>query len=243
MKRPSIHQLASSSTILIACLFGAGAAYAMGVVPETSVVIVDEADGEGAISVKNTDAVPTLLYTTIRHLPEDPAELLVVTPPVARVEPGASQLVRFVLDAGEPLKTQRLSRVVFEGIPPKQAGKNEIRAVIQQDLPVIVTPRDLPRNDTPWTLLTWSLHGGELVLRNDSPYVVRLEQKVQLMPQQQFAVLPKPYVLPGESLSVALASPIDAKQVRIFPATVYGYSVEHYDAPLDAAAGSAAARR
>ncbi|RDK01604.1 fimbria/pilus chaperone family protein [Paraburkholderia lacunae] len=236
MKNPSIRKLATLLTALIACLLGAGASHAMGVVPETSVIIVNEADGEGSITVKNTDSTPTLLYTTIRHIPEDQADLLVATPPIARVEPGASQLVRFVLDTNEPLKAQRLSRVIFEGIPPKRPSKNEIQTVIQQNLPVIVSPRDLARNDEPWKLLKWSSQDGELILRNDSRYVVRLEQKVQLLPQQQIVVLPKPYVLPGDSIKVALESPVDAQQVRIFPATVYGYSVEHYDAPLGATA-------
>ncbi|MCW5138648.1 fimbria/pilus chaperone family protein [Burkholderia cenocepacia] len=219
--------------LLAGCLLGPAAVHAMGVVPETSVVIVDEADGEGTISVKNTDDHPTLLHTTIEPIPEDDAVLVVVTPPIARVEGGAVQLVRFVL-----------ARASFSGIPPQRPGRNEIRTIIRQNLPVLIQPRDLARNDAPWTLLKWSVEGGELVVRNDSRYVVRLEQKVQLLPTRQIVSLPTPYVLAGQTRRIALAErPATLEQVRIFPATVYGYSVEHYDAALAPRAADAASHR
>ncbi|PCE24648.1 fimbria/pilus chaperone family protein [Burkholderia ubonensis] len=246
MKSPAIHSLRLSLFVpLLGCLIGANAVHGMGVVPDTSVVIVDEADGEGTISVRNTDNQPTLLHTTIEPIPEDQAELVIVTPPVARVERGAVQLVRFVLAGNEPLATQRLARVTFSGIPPKRQGRNEIRTILRQNLPVLVQPRDLARNDAPWELLKWSIEGGELVVRNDSRYVVRLEQKVQLLPTQQIVSLPAPYVLAGQARRIAFASGAAAmpERVRLFPATVYGYSVDHYDAPLDLGTAGAVTRR
>ncbi|WYX26545.1 fimbria/pilus periplasmic chaperone [Achromobacter xylosoxidans] len=72
-------------------------AAAAGVVPESSVLIVDEATGEGTMIVQNTDAAPVLLYTTIENVAEDPEEMVVATPPMARLEAGQSQLVRFML--------------------------------------------------------------------------------------------------------------------------------------------------
>lgn len=48
--------------------------------PESSVLIVDEATGEGTMVVQNTDAAPVLLYTTIENIAEDPEEMVVVTP-------------------------------------------------------------------------------------------------------------------------------------------------------------------
>lgn len=35
-------------------------------VPETTLLLIDEANHGGAMSVKNTDSIPTLLYTSIR---------------------------------------------------------------------------------------------------------------------------------------------------------------------------------
>jgi len=245
MKFSARHCLrASLLAPLLGCLIGSTTAHAMGVVPETSVVIVDEADGEGTVSVRNTDSRPTLLHTTIEPIPEDPAERVIVTPPIARVEGGAVQLVRFVLAGNEPLATQRLARVSFSGIPPKRQGKNEIQTIIRQNLPVLIQPHDLARNDKPWELLTWSIEDGALAVRNDSRYVVRLEQKVQLLPSQQIVTLPAPYVLAGQTRRIALArGTATPERVRLFPATVYGYSVDHYDAALAPAAADTVTHR
>jgi len=228
--------------LLAAALLGAHGVHATGVMPETSVVIVNEADGEATINVKNTEASPVLLYTSLRDVPEDPASLLLVTPPMARVEPGQQQLVRFILDSSAPLKTQRLKRVVFEGIPNVGKGKNEIKMTIRQNVPLIIHPKELAPKQDPWTLLKWSVEGDALVVRNDSPYVVRLDQVVQLMPQKTSVELPKPYVLPGEKLTVKAqaAALAGSAGVRLSPATVYGYSVDRYDAPLGSAPPGAA---
>jgi P pilus assembly chaperone PapD len=238
MKRPFLLK-----ALVAACVLGAHGAHATGVAPETSVVIVNEADGEATINVKNTDASPVLLYTSLMDVPEDPEKLLVVTPPMARVEPAQSQLVRFILDSPAPLKTERLKRVVFEGIPNVGKGKNEVKVTVRQNVPLIIHPKDLAPSQDPWTLLKWSVEGDALVVRNDSPYVVRLDQAVQLMPQKTALDLPKPYVLPGETLTVKAPQAgafTGSRQVRLSPATVYGYSVDSYDAPLGSAPPRAA---
>lgn len=232
----------STSIGLVASLLCAGPVHAIGVVPETSVVIVDAADGESTIGVKNTDATPTLLYTSIVDLPEDRDDLVLVTQPMSRVEAGRTQLVRFVLHGNTPIKVQRLKRVTFEGIPPLKPGEHVIKTVVRQDLPLIIHPRGLARDEAPWKHLTWSIEGDDIVARNDSPYVVRLAQRLEIMPRHITVTLPKSYVLPGETLHARASGPLaDATHVRLFPATVYGFSVKHFDAPLASAQGRGAA--
>ncbi|MFC5475748.1 hypothetical protein [Paraherbaspirillum soli] len=54
--------------IQAACLLGllaGGASHATGVLPDTSVVIVNEEDGEGAINIKNTDGKPVASNTKV----------------------------------------------------------------------------------------------------------------------------------------------------------------------------------
>src|ERR1700754_1340093 len=134
--------------------------YADGMLPETSVVIVYEEKGEAAINVRNSDARPSLLHVTLQDIAEDVEPLLFVTPPVSRVEPGENQLVRFILRHAGPLKTQRLKRVVFEGIPPKnrlEPGRASVAVNIRQNLPVILHPKGLPMNREPWKGLVWSM--------------------------------------------------------------------------------------
>jgi P pilus assembly chaperone PapD len=210
-------------------------AYADGMVPDTSVVIVNEATGETAVSVTNTDASLALLHITIENIPEDAESLVFVTPPLARVEASKTQLVRFILQSEKPLLTQRLKRVIFEGIPQNkpaaEAGHARVGVTVCQNLPIILHPAGLALNRTPWTDLKWSLQDGQLTVRNETPYVVRLAQEVQLLPSGNAAMLPRTYVLPGDQISVAVSAKA-AAQVRIHPATVYGFAVPAYDAPL-----------
>ena len=210
-------------------------AQADGMVPDTSVVIVYENDGEASVSVTNTDSQLALLHVTLEDIPEDNEPLLVVTPPLSRVEPGKSQLVRFILQDQVPLKSQRLKRVIFEGMPKSrpatEAGHARVGVTVRQNLPVIIHPKGLATNRTPWTGLTWAFENNELLVSNDTPYVVRLAQELRLLPGDGKAMLPRTYVLPGERLRVPATGP-GARTVRLQPATLYGFAVAAYDAPI-----------
>lgn len=210
-----------------------------GMEPETSVVIVYEENGEATINIKNTDAAPALLHSVIQNVPEDLAPLLIVTPPIARVEPGETQLVRFISTLTEPLKTQRLKRVTFEGIPQARAeGRATIGITIRQDLPLILHPKGLPRNQEPWKLLKWKLRGDRLTVHNDSAYVVRMGLEVHLLPSRHPAILPRTYILPGEVLSTSIEGAVaKVSGIEIQPATVYGYSATAYEASVVVEAG------
>ena len=216
-------------------MWGPPLVLADGMVPDTSVVIVNEADGEASVSVTNTDAKLALLHVTLENIPEDTASRLFVTPPLSRVEPAKSQLIRFILQTPEPLKTQHLMRVIFEGMPQGktagQAGHARVGVTVRQNLPVILHPKDLAPNRTPWTGLVWSLKNQQLSVHNPTPYVVRMAQELKLLPGDGSALLPRTYVLPGETLSVA-ASQALATTVQLQPATVYGFAVEPYQAPI-----------
>lgn len=216
-------------------LWGPSLVLADGMVPDTSVVIVNEADGEASVSVTNTDAKLALLHVTLENIPEDTTSRLFVTPPLSRVEPSKSQLIRFILQTPEPLQTQHLMRVIFEGMPQGktagQAGHARVGVTVRQNLPVILHPKGLAPNRTPWTGLTWSLQNSQLSVHNPTPYVVRMAQELKLLPGDGSALLPRTYVLPGETLKVA-ASQATASTVQLQPATVYGFAVAPYQAPI-----------
>ncbi|PRA28752.1 fimbria/pilus chaperone family protein [Pseudomonas poae] len=206
-----------------------------GMIPDTSVVIVYEAEGEASVSVTNSDNRLALLHVTLEDIPEDREQLVVVTPPLSRVDASKSQLVRFILQSPEPLKTQRLKRVIFEGMPQGQAateaGHARVGVTVRQNLPLIIHPKGLARNAKPWTGLNWALRDGTLHVSNPSPYVVRLAQDLRLLPGDGKAMLPRTYVLPGETLSVP-APGSSAHTVRLQPATVYGFAVAAYEAAI-----------
>ena len=209
-------------------------ARADGMLPETTVVLLHEEDGETSFNVKNTDAAPALLHWVIENIPEDPETLVVVTPPITRVDGGETQRVRFLLATDKPLKTQRLKRVSFEGIPQKKTATDPtVSVTVRQNLPLIVHPRGLAKHRAPWELLKWVRQGNQLVVRNDSAYVVRLGMNLVLNPNNVKAVLERPYVLPGETLKIAVDGEVrGVASVTVQPATVYGFTVADFVASV-----------
>lgn len=207
--------------------------------PETTVVLLYEEEGEATINITNTDAGPALLHSVIENVPEDVEPLLIVTPPIARVEAGETQLVRFISTLKEPLKTQRLKRVSFEGIPQARASTGAtIGITLRQNLPLILHPKGLPQHHSPWELLKWSREGERLTVHNNSAYVVRLAQNAQVLPQGVLATLPRSYILPGEALAAKVEGPLgEAVEVQINPATVFGFAVDSYRAPISTGEG------
>ncbi|QGA52770.1 fimbria/pilus chaperone family protein [Pseudomonas brassicacearum] len=221
------------SVVVALCLaFIVQSVQGAGMVPETPVVIVDQGKGEATLTVRNTDAQPALLHSSVIHLPQDQDPLLVLSPPVARVEPGQSQQVRFILHTTVPLKTERLKRVQFEGIQSRPAGNGaQIAMGVRQNIPVILRPAGLAVERAPWKRLVWSAKGGLVRVNNPSPYVVRLARSVSLIPGGAMLDLGRTYILPGEVLTLSTPSSL-ATHVRLFPATTYGFATDSYDAHL-----------
>lgn len=209
-----------------------------GMVPQSTLVVIEEKDGEGSIDIKNTDKYPNLLVTKIENIEEDGEDLITVFPPVVRVEGKDTQTVRFLLTAEHPLKTERLKRVTFEGIPPKNAELNkEINVTFKQNLPVIIRPAGLAKNNTPWEGLEWSVNSTEIVISNTTPYVVRfISPEAELLPSGEIVKIPKSYILPGQSFR--LGSPngknkVLEEKIRFYPATPWGFSAgKSYEAVL-----------
>jgi P pilus assembly chaperone PapD len=206
--------------------------FASGMVPETSVLLVDEGKGEASMNVTNTDDKPTLLYTRIAELPDSNATTrLVATQPVVRVEAGQIQRVRFMLHTAAPLQQQELKRVTFEGIPPKEKGKSQLAITVRQDLPVIIHPAGLAQDLEPWRHIQWQKKGGDLEVVNPSKYVVRLANAFTTKPSGKEGLLPATYLLPGARITVKLPATTDTS-VTFLPASRYGYQGASYTAVL-----------
>lgn len=209
-------------------------ANAAGMVPETTLLVIEESTHSGVMNVKNTDSNPALLYTTVIDLPDDNGVKLDVTQPVVRVEAGQQQQLRFIMESTEPLTVEHYKRVTFEGIPPKSTDKGmKIGFNLRQDLPVLIRPKNLPVVTDAWKLLTWSRNGQTINVKNPSPYVVRLAQNITFLPSGGEGTIKKTYILPGETLNVSIKTPLAADtSVRFYPASRYGIEVPSFTSPL-----------
>lgn len=231
----SFKSVLKTAALSLPAWFSIPLCHAAGMVPQTPVLLVEEGMGEAVMNVRNTDTRPALLHTTLENVEDSDDVLLVFTPPIARVEPGSIQQVRFILQNPQPLKTERLKRVIFEGISPvSDAAGAQVTLGVRQNLPVILRPAGLPVEREPWKRLTWSVDATGIQIVNPSPYVVRLAKTVVPLPGIRSVNLPRTYILPGERLHADLPLHASAQTmaVRIFPATTYGFAVDHYDAPV-----------
>lgn len=207
--------------------------YASGMLPETSVLLVDGKKGEATMNVANTDEFPSLLYTKVVDLPDsDKSVHLIVSQPVVRVEAGQVQKVRFMLQSDKPLMHEELKRVTFEGIPPKEKGKIQVKVTIRQDMPVIIHPAGLAEDLSPWKHLVWRKKGNQIEVSNPSNYVVRLAASFTTLPSGKADALPQTYILPHKSVLVNLPASTDTK-VEFYPASRYGYKGDRYTTTLE----------
>jgi P pilus assembly chaperone PapD len=168
------------------------------------------------------------LYTRIVELPDDPTPRLIVTQPVARLEPGQSQRVRFVLNTDTPLQSEHIKRVYFEGVTERTTDNSQVSVSVRQDLPVIIIPKGLSAKRDMWTDLDWSVSANSLKVTNTGRHVVRLTPQVKLQPAGNVLSLNKSYILPGETLMVAAPASTrlsSQQQVAFSPVTRYGFSV------------------
>lgn len=225
--------------LVIASLFGLHVwAAATGVAPDTTVLQISQKTNTAQMGVLNSDTEPLLLLTTLVDIAGHKSASVYALPAVTRVEPGARQMVRFVLDETEPpLQVQQFKRVLFEGIPVVQVGSaGKIQTTVRHDLPVIISPAGLEQDPAPWEKLRLRWADGQLTLSNPSPYVVRLLQTVSVLPgDTRLTLLPRSYVLPGESFSMDVPGGLapEVTALRIYPASPYGFDVPPFDTRLE----------
>ncbi|WP_284702427.1 fimbria/pilus chaperone family protein [Enterobacter kobei] len=173
------------NTLITATLLSASVAvHAEGMVPETSLLIIDEATHSGTINVKNTDSHPSLLYTNVVDLPDDTGLKLIATQPVVRLEPGQTQQLRFILQNKQPLDVEHYKRVTFDGIPPKNDDKKiKIGINIRQDIPVLIRPASLGVVTDAWKFLKWSSNGASVTVKNPREVAIKWSAAPDMTPQ------------------------------------------------------------
>jgi P pilus assembly chaperone PapD len=222
-----------------------GQAAASAVLPTTSVLIINEADKEGSIGIKNTDKEPVLLYTKIGRLDdEDLDAALIPTPAAVVVQPGETQIVRVLYRSNKALDREHLARVMFMGIPPKSDKPGRISMMLGQDLPVVIRPKGYKPVDNKWEYMKWRFKGDQLCVSNDTKYAVRFVNNVKLVPDNTDVAMPKPYALPGSDNCAALPAgytPPAGTQVEFSAVSDYNYILDGRRASVEGVPGDTGA--
>jgi len=199
-------------------------AVAAGMKPEHPVLFIDDNTREATINVENTEERTALLHSSLQTIPEDPENRLIITPQLARVEPGKKQQVRVLLKEGVKLTHQTLQRINFIAVPAENGDKNRVRVTVGQNIPVILSPASLPVNTTPWTGLKAQRTQGAMTIVNPTPWLVRLTPQAETLPNNQRVTLAKTYILPQETLTIPLlpSAVSSVRSIRLHPVTRFG---------------------
>lgn len=212
---------------------------ASGIQPEVQVLLISEAEGQAQMALRSNEAGPLLLYTKVYDAGDAAGFEIIPLPAITRVEAHGRQIVRFIMEnTGQPLQVQHYKRVSFEGIPQKTADSraSTVRVNVKYDLPVIISPRTLAPEESPWKHLVWKWDAGKIRVDNPSPYVVRMSQDIILLPvMKRVPLIRRTFILPGESVTLALpadTSPDAVKEVRLSPTALFGATAPDFDAPI-----------
>lgn len=217
-------------SLLVTLLFVTSTALASGVMPETSTVILDDADGGGSINVKNTEATPVLLYTRINNLKDDSDPTVIASQPVVRLEAGETQKVRFLINGTLRDSVEHIKRVVFESIPVSEGNASKFAMSVSQDLPLLIEPKNLKSEKNVWQKIKWEKLSNVIRMTNTSAEVVRFQPQVQAIPTNEKLTLKKSYILPHETMDITVKN-ASVSKIVFSPVTKYGYSAgeQHID--------------
>ncbi|HDS9358573.1 TPA: fimbria/pilus periplasmic chaperone [Enterobacter chengduensis] len=226
-----MNKLVKKSTLFILLAFLTDYAIATGMQPETPVLFLDDENRETTINITNSDDSTALLHSSIQTIPEEPQNKIIVTPQIARVEAKQKQQVRVILKEGVKLSHQTLQRINFLSIPDDDGKKNRARVLVGQNIPVIISPANLPENLTPWKEIKGQCEGSAIKIHNPTDYVIRLTEKVDTLPKDENIKLPKTYILPQEAIHIPLRtnSVCNVTSIILHPVTRFGVLTDSFE--------------
>lgn len=218
--------------ISTALVMESGKAIASAVLPTTSALIIEEADREGTIGIKNTNSEPVLLYSKVQRLDdEDLDAALIPSPQAVVVQPGETQTVRLLFRSKKKLDKEHLARILFMGIPPETSKKGaQVGFMLGQDLPVVIRPAGYVPVENKWEFLKWKLKENQLCVSNETKYAIRFVNHVVLTPVNIPVTMPKAYALPESNNCTNLPSGVQVltgSKVNFSAVTDYGYMLDN----------------
>jgi len=172
-----------------------------------------------ALSVRNSGADPVVVQASIVSWTQEhrqdvytPTKEILITPPIATIQPGAEQIVRLGMRRAPDAVKELAYRVFLQEVPPPpKPGFQGLQVALRLSLPVFVQPREGKAKAT----LVWNLElqGDDtlhLQLDNKGTGHIQVSEVALFQPGQEKAVASQSslvYVLAGQSHSWMLKAP------------------------------------
>jgi len=202
-----------------------------------SPLLIDLSNGEtvSGVHVRNGDTTQAIsVQARVMRWHQDdtgdvytPATDVVASPPVARIQPGAENLIRIVRTAKQPVQGEESYRLLIDELPePGQASTNAVRVLIRHAVPVFIAHTHVTPARALWQIAhatQGNQHGYRITVQNTGTRRLRLVN-LTLHDAQDMLVAQKPglvtYVLGQSRVTVFIpavntnASPV-AQAVRL----------------------------
>ncbi|WP_411754903.1 fimbria/pilus chaperone family protein [Serratia sp. (in: enterobacteria)] len=196
---------------------------------ESMGIVLEESTGRTTFSIKNTTSEPILLATKVEDLDGKTfSKMVLISPPISRIDAGQSQQVNFVLKQGAVLPHEVMLKASFEGVG--QAVDNSARIPVRQSIGLIIQPKAVAVSKTPWEDLQLSQVGTTLVVKNNGLHVMRLAPQLTLLPSKQVVLLENYYLMSGEEKKVTVSGKVTS--VGMTPLGRYGFKQADITLPV-----------
>jgi chaperone protein EcpD len=148
-------------------------------------VIYPASEKEVTVKVTNPGKSPVLVQSwvdkgNVADKPDNIQVPFILLPPVNRINPGKGQTLRLSYTA-RPVLPENIESVywlnVLEIPPVAKSSANHLQMAFRSRIKIFYRPAaidDPAKVEAAMKKLTWSIEGGELKARNDSPYFVSL---------------------------------------------------------------------
>nr|AWH59698.1 flagellar-assembly chaperone protein [Edwardsiella tarda] len=216
---------------LIALLMIAGNTHATFSLSQSGVV-VDAKKGETSVVVKNIGTQPILLFSSEVESETKAISgrsLFMLSPPVAKLNPNESQVIRIFLK-DKTIDKEMMARIRFQELTDE--GNNSTKTIINAayNIAAIARPATLTENTKPWELLKLNNKNGHLEILNDSLYVVRMAKTIKINNggKEYKLDINNGYILPGKSLELKNFNYTTTNAVEINPASTTGSILSTY---------------
>lgn len=191
-----------SLAFILLALFSASSFSAVQI--ESSRVIYSGEYKSASLTLHNASEKNYIVQTWLDEDADKPGKEMVVTPPVLKVKPDQSAVLRFIYSGkGLPTDRESLYWINVQEIPPRASEPNVMQLAIRTRLKLFYRPAGLnARLEDQMSHLTFVKNAGNLVVKNNGPLHISLSQLIIQPPQSQLLKLTAPMISPFSSETI-----------------------------------------
>ena len=104
----------------------------------------------------------------------EPTRDVVVSPPMAKLQPGAKSVVRVVRTSRSPVQGEETYRVLIDELPAVQDRTSTVSMVVRQSIPLFFIGQGLRGANLAFAIQRRGAHSGDLVVTNHGDRSLRL---------------------------------------------------------------------